>query len=68
MTLGELIAAFRVQANDKVEPYFWSDEEVTSYLNHAQKEAAKISTKDDGEEAGAVDALAITLIIMIQIC
>lgn len=40
MTLGELIAAFRVQANDKVEPYFWSDEEVTSYLNHAQKEAA----------------------------
>lgn len=40
MTLQGLIAAFRVQANDKVEPYFWSDEEVASYLNHAQKEAA----------------------------
>lgn len=40
MTLQGLIAAFRVQANDKVEPYFWSDEEVTGYLNSAQKEAA----------------------------
>ena len=34
------------------------------FTTDAQKEAAKISTKDDGEEAGAVDALAITLIII----
>lgn len=40
MTLQQLITAFRAQANDKVEPYFWSDEEVTSYLNSAQKEAS----------------------------
>ena len=40
MTLQQLIGAFRVQAGDKVEPYFWSDEEVTSYLNSAQQEAA----------------------------
>lgn len=40
MTLGELIARFRSASNDKVEPYFWSDEEVTSYLNSAQLEAA----------------------------
>ncbi len=40
MTLQGLITAFRVQANDKVQPYFWSDEEITSYLNSAQQEAA----------------------------
>ena len=40
MTLQQLIDAFRVQANDKVEPYFWSDQEVADYLNSAQKEAA----------------------------
>ena len=34
------------------------------FTTDAQKEAAKISTKDDGDEAGAVDALAITLIII----
>lgn len=40
MTLQGLIAAFRRQANDKAQPYFWSDEEVTDYLNAAQVEAA----------------------------
>ena len=40
MTLDELIKAFRIRANDKIEPFLWSDEEVTSFLNDAQKEAA----------------------------
>lgn len=40
MTLVELIARFRSASNDKVEPYFWSDEDVTQWLNDAQEEAA----------------------------
>lgn len=40
MTLGDLIGRFRSAANDKVQPYFWSDEEVTDWLNDAEQEAA----------------------------
>lgn len=40
MTLAELIARFRTDANDKAEPYFWSDSEVTAWLNDAVSEAA----------------------------
>lgn len=39
MTVEELIRRFRVLANDKVEPFFWSDEEVLDWLNDALKEA-----------------------------
>lgn len=40
MQLSELIARYRVLANDKVEPYFVSDDEVTALLNDAVAEAA----------------------------
>ena len=40
MTLADLIASVRVLANDKVEPHFWSDEEITDWLNEAVDEAA----------------------------
>lgn len=40
MTLAELIGRFRVLANDKVEPYFWADDEITAWLNDALQEAA----------------------------
>jgi len=40
MTLSELISAFRSLADDTVEPYLWSDADVTLYLNEAEKEAA----------------------------
>lgn len=40
MTLRELIDRFRTLANDKVEPYFWADDEVRIWLNDAQEEAA----------------------------
>lgn len=40
MNLGELIFRFRSATNDKVQPYFWSDDEVTQWLNDAQEEAA----------------------------
>lgn len=39
MTLRELIARYRVEANDKVEPYFSSDKDVTDWLNDAESEA-----------------------------
>lgn len=40
MTLGELIKRFRIEANDLVEPYFFTYEAVTSWLNDAVEEAA----------------------------
>ena len=40
MTLAELISRVRTDANDKVVPYFWSDEEITAWLNDAIDEAA----------------------------
>lgn len=39
MTLNELISRFRIASFDKVEPYFFSDEEVTMWLNDAEREA-----------------------------
>lgn len=40
MTLAQLIARFRTDANDKAQPYFWDDTEVTAWLNDAVDEAA----------------------------
>ena len=39
MQLSDLIKRFRIDANDKVEPYFNDDESVTSWLNEAVNEA-----------------------------
>lgn len=39
MTLKELLRLFRVQANDKVEPYFHEDEDIIAWLNQAVDEA-----------------------------
>lgn len=41
MTLAELRAAFRLQAEDTATPYLWSDVEVDRYLNAAESEAAE---------------------------
>ena len=43
MTLAELVARYRVAANDLEVPGFCSDEEVLDYLNEAQGEAASIT-------------------------
>ena len=40
MNLEELIAQFRVDANDMVEPYLAIDEAVTAWLNEAEQEAS----------------------------
>lgn len=50
MTLYDLITRFRVLANDKSEPFFWSDEEVADWLNDAVHEACirgRLLHKDD---------------------
>ena len=39
MTLGELIASFREDASDTVEPFLWEAEHVIRWLNEAQDEA-----------------------------
>lgn len=40
MDLDGLIAQFRREADDKVAPYLWSDEDVTAWLDEAEEEAA----------------------------
>lgn len=39
MTLQELIRRFRVRAHDNVEPYLWSNQDVTDWLNEAEQQA-----------------------------
>ncbi len=39
MTLADLIAGFRTDANDKAQPYFCADSEVTAWINEAVNEA-----------------------------
>lgn len=39
MTLADLIAQFRAEADDRVQPYLWGDAEVVGYLNDAENEA-----------------------------
>jgi len=41
MTLAELIARFRREEVDAVEPYLWSDVELTAWFNEAQDEACR---------------------------
>lgn len=41
MTLNDLIAAFRVDADDNAAPYLWSDDDLTRYANDAVMEAAR---------------------------
>lgn len=41
MTLKELIHDLRMALADEVEPYLWSDEALTSYLNEAVQEACE---------------------------
>lgn len=40
MTLGEMIQILRMEADDAIEPYFWSDDTLTLWLNEAVSEAA----------------------------
>lgn len=39
MTLSELTEAFRIRADDRAQPYLWSDDEVALYINESEREA-----------------------------
>lgn len=41
MTAAELIAAFRYEADDRVVPYGWSDEDLLPLIDEAQEQAAQ---------------------------
>lgn len=40
MHLGSLITEFRILAQDTARPYLWSDDELTTWFNEAEREAA----------------------------
>lgn len=39
MTLNDLIQSFRVDADDRIDPFLWEDDEVTRFFNEAEDEA-----------------------------
>lgn len=61
MTLEELIARFRADADDAIEPYLFSPDEVTAWLNEAQDEAAlraRLIFEDTEASVCQIDVLA----------
>ena len=60
MTLEELIASFREDSTDKLEPYLWEDETVTRWLNEAQDEAAVRGRLLLDDSTPAVTQIAVT--------
>lgn len=59
MTLAELRAAFRLQAEDTETPYLWTDTEVDGYLNAAENEAAERASLiyDDTSVTSLIDVV-----------
>ena len=60
MNLADLISAFRARADDTAEPYLWSDEEVTLYLNEAVAEAAQRARLIQDSTTPAITQIAVT--------
>lgn len=60
MTLEELIAQFRVDSDDQVEPYLSSDDNVTAWLNEAEQEAVIRSQLIHEVALPAVCSIAVT--------
>lgn len=60
MTLEELIASFREDATDKVQPFLWEDETVTRWLNEAQDEATVRGRLLLDDSTPAVTTIAVT--------
>ena len=60
MTLAELRALFRVDADDEVIPYLWTDAQVTGWLNEAEEEAAERAGLIPEDFAPEVCVIAVT--------
>jgi hypothetical protein len=61
MTLTELIAAFRIRADDIAQPQLWSDDEIKLYLNDATNEAAEHALLIQDETTPAVTQIDVTV-------
>lgn len=61
MTLRELIRLFRLEVDDSVEPYLWSDEEATDFANDAQQEACRRARLLVDSSTAAICQLALTV-------
>jgi len=59
MKLAELIRRVRVDGNDNVAPYFWSDADITAWLNDAVAEAALRGRLIHESEDAAVCEIAV---------
>ncbi len=51
MNQNDLVAAFRLKADDNAAPYLWSDDEIIMYLGEAEAEAVDRSRILTGSEA-----------------
>jgi hypothetical protein len=60
MTLSELIAAFRDETRDNVEPYLWSDKAITRWLNEAEREACIRARLIYDDTTDAIAKIAVT--------
>lgn len=60
MTLADLIRSFRSLSRDRVEDYFWSDDEVKLWLNEAQAQACVRGRLIREDELQAVCQVALT--------
>lgn len=59
MTLAELRAQFRAEADDEVLPFFWSDLQVKNWLNEAEEEAASRASLLPEDADPAVCSIAV---------
>lgn len=60
MTLAQLIAQFRADADDAVAPYLWIDAAVTQWLNEAQEEACIRASLLHDSSTTAVCSITVT--------
>lgn len=60
MQLTDLITLFRQEADDTVEPYLWSDDELLDYANDAEQEACRRARLLVDSSTPAVCAVAVT--------
>jgi hypothetical protein len=61
MELTDLLTALRITLDDEIEPFLWSDETLTGYLNNAVREACLRARllKSDADNTPALCAVAV---------
>ena len=59
MNLGELIESFRKLADDNASPPLWSDEEITRYVNEAERDAVERGFLIEDDETAEICEIAV---------